>query len=105
MFQSSFIESPPIIGIYRGDDGIKERLGGVQHDAAGSQHGQVVDGLHQQGHQDRGQWPATTNAGGPSETESHYVLWWSLIVFVSLISTFYLIIEAKLFNLQCKCWE
>ena len=55
MFQSSFIESPPIIGIYRGDDGIKERLGGVQHDAAGSQHGQVVDGLQQQGHQDRGQ--------------------------------------------------
>ena len=55
MFQSSFIEFPPIIGVYRRDDGIKEGLGGVQHDAAGSQHGQVVDGLHQQGHQDRGQ--------------------------------------------------
>ena len=46
---------PPIIGVDCRDDGVDEGLGGVQHDAAGGQHGQVVDGLDHQGQQGGGQ--------------------------------------------------
>ena len=46
---------PPIIGVDCGDDGVHEGLSGVQHDAAGCEHGQVVDGLDHQGQQGGGQ--------------------------------------------------
>ena len=63
---------PPIICVDRGDDGVHEGLGGVEHDAAGGQHGQVVEGLDHQGQQGGGQWPTAAHAWGPSETESNY---------------------------------